>query len=106
MIVKNEEQNLRGCLESVKPFVDEIIIVDTGSTDGTIAIAKEFEAKIISFQWTEHFSEARNESLKHATGNWIFCLDADERLVEGFRLRALCSLAVQRLEVRMAKGRA
>ena len=89
MIVKDEEQYLRGCLESVKPFVDEIIIVDTGSKDGTVNIAREFEAKVFSFQWTGNFSEARNESLKHATSNWILYLDADERLVEGFRLRAL-----------------
>lgn len=89
MIVKNEERYLRGCLESAKPFVDEIIVVDTGSTDKTVEIAKEFEANVIPFQWTGNFSEARNESLQHATGSWILYLDADERLVEGYQLRAL-----------------
>ncbi|MBI5398085.1 glycosyltransferase family 2 protein [Candidatus Woesearchaeota archaeon] len=81
MIVKNESQYLRPCLESIKPFVDELIIVDTGSADDTIAIAKEFGAKVSSFVWCDDFSAARNESLKYATKEWILVLDADEQLI-------------------------
>jgi len=80
MIVKNEERYLRECLESVKGVVDEIILVDTGSTDGTLQIAREYGPKIFYFEWINDFSAARNYSLKQCTGNWILYLDADERL--------------------------
>lgn len=80
MIVKNEEANLRDALESVENIVDEIVIVDTGSTDGTLEIAKEFSAKIFHFNWINDFSAARNFALQHSSGNWILYLDADERL--------------------------
>ncbi len=78
MITKNEEKYLEQCLNSVRDFVDEIIIVDTGSTDKTKEIAKKFNAKIFDFKWNDDFSAARNESLKHATKEWILVLDADE----------------------------
>ena len=77
-IVKNEENNIEISLESVKNIVDEIIIVDTGSTDGTIGIAEKFNAKIFSKPWNNDFSEARNEAIDHASGDWIIFLDADE----------------------------
>lgn len=80
MIVKNEEKDLPGCLESVKDLVDEIIIVDTGSEDRTIEIAKNYNAKIFHFEWINNFAAARNESLKHCNGEWILYLDADERI--------------------------
>ena len=80
MIVKNEEANLRSCLESVRTLVDEIIVVDTGSTDRTTEIAQSYGAKIHFFPWNDDFSSARNESLKYATGEWILVLDADEVL--------------------------
>jgi glycosyltransferase involved in cell wall biosynthesis len=80
MIVKNEEKSLPGCLDSVKDVVDEIIIVDTGSTDRTKEIAVEYGAKVYDFTWINDFAAARNESLKHCTGVWIIYLDADERL--------------------------
>ena len=80
MIVKNEEKYLRGCLESVKDVVDEIVIVDTGSTDNTLKIAEEFGAKIYHFEWIKDFSAARNFALSKSTGNWILYLDADERI--------------------------
>jgi len=80
MIVKNEEKMLAGCLDTVKDIADEIIIVDTGSTDGTVEIAKKYNAKIFNFTWIDDFSAARNESIKHATSEWILYLDADERL--------------------------
>lgn len=78
MIVKNEEKLLSRCLESVKPLVDEIIIVDTGSTDRTKAIAREYTEHVYDFVWINDFAAARNESLKYATGKWILILDADE----------------------------
>ncbi len=80
MITKNEEQFLEQCLNSIKDLVDEIIIVDTGSTDQTKEIAARFTDKIFNFTWNDDFSAARNESLKHATGDWILVLDADETL--------------------------
>ncbi|MEE3719193.1 glycosyltransferase [Tumidithrix elongata RA019] len=81
MIVKNESQNLARCLESVKAFVDEIVIVDTGSTDDTVEIAKSYGAKIDYFPWCHDFAAARNYSLSKATSEWILFLDADEDLV-------------------------
>lgn len=80
MIVKNEEKYLRECLESVKDTVDEIVIVDTGSEDKTVEIAKSYNARIFHFKWINDFSAARNFALSNSTGNWILYLDADERL--------------------------
>lgn len=80
MIVKNEEEYLGRCLSSINDIVDEIIIVDTGSTDKTVEIAKKFGAKVYYFKWNNNFSEARNESLKYATKDWILILDADDEL--------------------------
>jgi glycosyltransferase involved in cell wall biosynthesis len=78
MIVKDEEKVLRRCLDSVKGIIDEIIIVDTGSTDNTKAIAREYTDKIYDFEWNGNFSEARNYAASKATGKWILVLDADE----------------------------
>nr|WP_144509084.1 glycosyltransferase family 2 protein [Bacillus mycoides] len=80
MIVKNEEKDIANCLESVQGIVDEIIIVDTGSTDQTISICEKFNAKILNFKWNNSFAEARNFGLKQATGDWILWLDADETI--------------------------
>jgi len=80
MIVKNEEANLPRCLASVQGLVDEIVVVDTGSTDRTVAIAESFGAKLSSFTWIDDFSAARNESLRRCTGDWILVLDADEAI--------------------------
>ena len=85
MITKNEENNIADCLNSVKDIADEIIIVDTGSSDETKDVcknffinAKIFNYKIFDFEWVDDFSAARNESIKHATKGWILVLDADE----------------------------
>jgi tetratricopeptide (TPR) repeat protein len=78
MIVKNEESNLGKCLLNTNALVDEIIVVDTGSTDRTRDIAKSFGAKVYDFEWTHDFSEARNVSLSKSKGDWILVLDADE----------------------------
>ncbi|MCF6154452.1 MAG: tetratricopeptide repeat protein [Candidatus Brocadia sp.] len=80
MIVKNEEYFLPQCLKSIKDAVDEIIIVDTGSTDKTVDIAQSFGARVHHHPWKNNFSEARNHSLDYATGDWILQIDADEAL--------------------------
>jgi tetratricopeptide (TPR) repeat protein len=82
MIVKNEEQYLDNCLAAVRPVVDEIIIVDTGSSDRTVEIARSFAAQVLPFTWCNDFSAARNFSIDHAGGEWILVLDADEMLDE------------------------
>lgn len=91
MIVKDEEAMLGQCLDAVREFVDEIVIVDTGSTDRTVEIAAEHDARILHHAWTGDFAEARNVSFDAATSDWILYLDADEVLVDGDgpRLRAL-----------------
>lgn len=78
MIVKNEENTLGSCLESVKDIVDEIIIVDTGSTDKTKDIALKYTNKIYDFKWCSDFSKARNKSFEYATKDFILWLDADD----------------------------
>ncbi len=80
MIVKNEEDWLEQCLKSVRPIISEIIFVDTGSTDRSVEIARNFGAKIYTFEWTDDFSAARNFSLQQAAGDWIFVLDPDEAI--------------------------
>jgi tetratricopeptide (TPR) repeat protein len=80
MIVKNEEDWITGAVESVRSIVEEVIIVDTGSTDSTPACAQALGAKLLKFQWTESFAEARNVSLASAVEPWILVLDADERI--------------------------
>ena len=78
MIVKDEQKHLAQCLDSVKPIVDEMIIVDTGSTDRTIDIATVFGAQVFDFEWVDDFAAARNFSISKATGDWILIMDADE----------------------------
>ena len=77
-IVKNEEANIKRSIDSLKSQVDEIIIVDTGSTDNTIAIAESCGAKVFTLPWQEDFSAPRNLALDNASGDWIIFLDADE----------------------------
>ncbi len=91
MIVKDEEEMLPGCLEAVHGAVDQIVVVDTGSTDRTVEIAESFGAKVVHFPWNGSFSDARNVSLDHATGDWVLYLDADEHLVpeDAAQLRTL-----------------
>lgn len=80
MIVKNEAKMLRGCLESVRDVVQEIVVADTGSTDGTPDIAREFGARVFDIPWQNDFAAARNLALEGIRGEWILSLDADERL--------------------------
>jgi glycosyltransferase involved in cell wall biosynthesis len=81
MIVKNEERTLGRCLDSVRGLAGEIIIVDTGSTDATAAIAARYGATVAPFDFAVvHFAAARNYALERARGHWILALDADETL--------------------------
>ena len=91
MIVKDESDHISDCLKSVNGLVDEIIVVDTGSTDNTPAIAESRGSSVYCFLWEDDFSAARNESLKHATGDWILVLDADEVIasIDHRKIRAL-----------------
>lgn len=78
MIVKNGAEHLAQTLESAKVICDELIVVDTGSTDNTVEIAKSFGAKVFQFDWIDDFGAARNESFKHCTGDWIIWLDCGD----------------------------
>ena len=91
MIVKDEEENLPACLQGLRELFHEIVVVDTGSTDRTKEVAVSLGARVFDFPWVDSFAVARNEALLHATGNWIFWLDADDRIDEGnhAKLRAL-----------------
>jgi len=80
MIVRNEERFIEECLLSIKEVVDEVVIVDTGSTDRTMEIALQHGAKVYDFPWTGDFAAARNRALEHSGGEWILYIDADERL--------------------------
>lgn len=89
LIVRNEESMLPGCLESLQPAVDEIVLVDTGSTDQTVARATQYTPNVYAFTWQDDFARARNHSLKMATGDYVLVADADHRLVNPGLARGL-----------------
>src|SRR4051794_3984801 len=91
MIVRDNAGTIIPCLESIRPWVDEMIVVDTGSTDGTAEIAERMGAKVFQFPWIDDFSAARNESLRHAQGTWLFWMDSDDTISpeNGRKLREL-----------------
>ena len=80
MIVKNEEEFILQAINSVKELAHQVVVVDTGSTDRTVALAESLGAEVHHFEWNDNFSDARNASLEYATGDWILILDADEIL--------------------------
>ncbi|MEM1368202.1 MAG: glycosyltransferase [Cyanobacteria bacterium P01_H01_bin.15] len=81
IVVKDEEESLPRCLESVQGIVDEMVVLDTGSSDRTVEIAKDLGAKVEFFEWVDDFAIARNYGLEFVTGEWVLVLDADEVLV-------------------------
>lgn len=101
MIVKNEERTLRRCLDCIKDIMDEIIIVDTGSTDGTREIAHEYTDKVYEYQWEDDFAAARNFSFSKATMEYIYVADADEIVDEENqkRFRTLKAALLPQVEI-------
>lgn len=128
MIVRDEAELLPEFLDAVNDWVAEVCLVDTGSRDGTVAIARDRGCRVFSFPWCDDFAAARNESLRHCTADWVLVLDADERiaredrdaigvLIAGPRNRAyrlttrnytnaahLCDFVLCAAEDRMARG--
>lgn len=97
MIVKNEEKNIEKALSWAKPIAFEQIVVDTGSTDRTVELAKKLGAKVYHFKWVDDFSAAKNFAIEHASGDWIAFLDADEYLGSQQEAESFLKL-LQRLE--------
>lgn len=101
MIVKNEASILRDCLESLKDIMDEIIIVDTGSTDGTKKLAESYTPYVYDYEWHDDFAAARNFAFSKATGDYIYSADADEILDKENRtkLKALKRVLLPEVEI-------
>jgi hypothetical protein len=93
MIVRDEARCLARCLRSITPLVDEIVVVDTGSVDDTVAIARSFGARVAHRPWDDDFAAARNRALDLATGDWVLYVDADEFLEHGDRTALDVALA-------------
>src|SRR5262245_32836118 len=89
MIMRDEEEHLARCLRSVQGVADEVVIVDTGSTDRSVRIAESFGARVLHEPWRGDFAAPRNTSIDAATGDWILILDADEELIDGAALLPL-----------------
>jgi glycosyltransferase involved in cell wall biosynthesis len=87
LIVKNEERTLGRCLDSIAGCVDEIVIVDTGSEDRTREVARQYTGKLFEFPWRKDFAAARQFSFDHATGDWVFWLDADDVVLHADQIR-------------------
>ena len=116
VIVKNEEANLHLWLDSMREVADELVVVDTGSTDGTVELAKTAGARVFFFPWVNDFSAAKNFAIEQATGDWILFLDADEyfprehcrtarRVIEKYRLNPkLTELAFLRINIEKETG--
>jgi glycosyltransferase involved in cell wall biosynthesis len=88
LIAKNEEKNIEECLRRLVPYGFEIVVADTGSSDRTVEIAKDYADKIVNYKWNDNFSAARNYCAKHASNDWILALDCDEH-VEKINVAAL-----------------
>jgi tetratricopeptide (TPR) repeat protein len=88
-IARDEERHLSACLASAAGVADELVVVDTGSRDGTVELARAAGARVVEWPWRDDFAAARNRSLEEARGDWVLVLDADEALLEPARARAL-----------------
>jgi len=82
IIAKNEQNNIGACIQSIAPIADEIVLVDTGSTDNTILTAKGLGANIFPFPFSGDLAEARNFSIEKARNDWVLIVDADERVAK------------------------
>jgi FkbM family methyltransferase len=93
MIVRDNARTIEACLRSIKPWVDEVVVVDTGSKDETPRFAQRLGARLFRFPWCDDFSAARNESLRHARGEWVFWMDSDDTIDAdcGRRLKELAA---------------
>ncbi|HEV3007126.1 MAG TPA: glycosyltransferase [Pirellulales bacterium] len=80
MITRNNERTIAAAVESIKPHVGQIVVVDTGSTDGTVEICRSLGCEVYHFPWPDSFSIARNESLKYARGLWVIWIDSDDEM--------------------------
>jgi glycosyltransferase involved in cell wall biosynthesis len=89
MIVRDAETTLARALKSVRPHVDELVIVDTGSDDGTCAIAAEYADRLTGIRWADHFGDARQHAHDLCTGDWVLHLDSDDELIAGWNIRSL-----------------
>src|SRR5439155_14945786 len=91
MTARNNATTIGPCLEGIRRWADEVIVVDTGSKDETPKMAAKLGARVFHFPWCDSFSRARNESLRHARGKWIFWMDTDDTIDEanGRKLRAI-----------------
>jgi len=94
MIVKDEAPRLSDCLAHLQGFSDELVVVDTGSTDGTQDIAADFGCRVATFRWRDDFAAARNAAHRQCSGAWIFVLDPDERIAPADQ-QAIRALAAQ-----------
>jgi GT2 family glycosyltransferase/2-polyprenyl-3-methyl-5-hydroxy-6-metoxy-1,4-benzoquinol methylase/tetratricopeptide (TPR) repeat protein len=96
MIVRDNARTIEACLDSIKPWVDEMVVVDTGSQDNTPELARACGARLFEFPWCDDFAAARNESLRHARGEWIFWMDSDDTIdpENGRKLRRQVDSAV------------
>jgi len=108
MIVRNEAAGLARCLDSIVNHVDEIVVVDTGSTDETRAIARRYTSVVIEYPWQDNFAESRQRAFNAATGQWILWLDGDDVVLDAVALRTACEQApadVGALSCRYITGR-
>ncbi|HZU81968.1 MAG TPA: glycosyltransferase, partial [Polyangiaceae bacterium] len=103
MIVRDEESMLGACLASAREVVDDMVVVDTGSRDGTKWVASQAGARVFDFAWCDDFAAARNESLRHARGQWVLVLDADERLTPGSGARIIEAVTRARFDCGMLR---
>ena len=93
MIARNEGTRLPIAIASIRNIADQVIVVDTGSTDDTIEQARSLGAQVVEYTWQDDFADARNRSLAEADSDWILCLDADERLTPESESKLLQALS-------------